>query len=131
MEKTFVLIKPDGVERSLIGQIINFYEKENLKLVNLKMLHCSKETAEIHYNEHKGKPYYEELITYITRSPLCALVIEGEDAISKVRRINGNTDPSKANKNTIRGNFGISKTENTVHASDSNETAEKEISIWF
>ncbi|QGU94786.1 nucleoside-diphosphate kinase [Clostridium bovifaecis] len=131
MEKTLVLIKPDAVERNVIGEIITFYEKNNLKVTNLKMLKASKDTAERHYEEHKGRPYFEELISYITRSPLCALVIEGEDAIAKVREINGSTDPEKASKNTIRGNFALSKTENSVHASDSRENAEREINIWF
>ncbi|CAG7839882.1 nucleoside diphosphate kinase [Clostridium novyi B str. ATCC 27606] len=131
MEKSLVLIKPDAVERNLIGEIICFYEKENLKITALKMLTASKEIAEKHYAEHKGKPYYHELITFITRSPLCAMVVEGEDAIANVRKINGNTDPSKADKNTIRGAFGISKTENSVHSSDSPDNAKKEIALWF
>ncbi|EGO87686.1 nucleoside-diphosphate kinase [Clostridium botulinum C] len=131
MEKSLVLIKPDAVERNLIGEIICFYEKENLKITALKMLIASKEIAEKHYAEHKGKPYYDELITFITRSPLCAMVVEGEDAIASVRKINGNTDPSKADKNTIRGSFGISKTENSVHSSDSPDNAKKEIALWF
>ncbi|KEI01314.1 nucleoside-diphosphate kinase [Clostridium botulinum] len=131
MEKSLVLIKPDAVERNLIGEIICFYEKEGLKITALRMLTASKETAEEHYAEHKGKPYYDELITFITRSPLCAMVVEGEDAISKVRKTNGNTDPSKADKNTIRGSFGISKTENSVHSSDSPDNAKKEIALWF
>lgn len=131
MEKTLVLIKPDAVERNLIGEIISFYERENLKVANLKMLNVSKNLAEEHYSEHKGRPYFNELISYITRSPICALILEGEDAISKVRSINGNTDPVKADKNTIRGKYGLSKTENCVHASDSIENAEREIRIWF
>lgn len=131
MEKTLVLIKPDAVERNLIGEIISFYERENLKVANLKMLNVSKDLAEEHYSEHKSRPYFKELIAYITRSPICALILEGENAISKVRSINGNTDPAKADKNTIRGKYGLSKTENCVHASDSIENAEREIKIWF
>ncbi|KEI01160.1 nucleoside-diphosphate kinase [Clostridium botulinum] len=131
MEKSLVLIKPDAVERNLIGEIICFYEKEDLKITALRMLTASKEIADKHYAEHKGKPYYDELITFITRSPLCAMVVEGENAIAKVRKTNGNTDPSKADKNTIRGSFGISKTENSVHSSDSPDNAKKEIALWF
>lgn len=131
MERTLVLIKPDATERNIIGKIIDFYEKEGLKITSLKMLKAPAETAELHYSEHKGKPYFDDLISYITRSPLCALVIQGDNAISKVREINGNTDPSKAAPNTIRGTFGVSKTENSVHASDSLENASKEITIWF
>ncbi|MCY6485119.1 nucleoside-diphosphate kinase [Clostridium aestuarii] len=131
MEKTLVLIKPDAVEKNLIGQILTFYEKENLKIIALKMLKADEVTACLHYKIHEGKPYYDELIKYITRSPICTLILEGDNAIEKVRKINGNTDPSKADSNSIRGNFGVSKTENSVHASDSAENAQKEISIWF
>lgn len=131
MEKTLVLIKPDATERNIIGEIISFYEKGCLKITAMKMLKAPIETAKLHYSEHEGKPYFNDLISYITRSQLCALIVEGENAISKVREINGNTDPSKADKNTIRGKLGISKTENSVHASDSLENAEKEIDIWF
>ncbi|EDS77747.1 nucleoside-diphosphate kinase [Clostridium massiliodielmoense] len=131
MEKSLVLIKPDAVERNIIGEIISFYEKQNLKITALRMLKATKEIAAEHYAEHKDKPYYDELIEFITRSPLCAMVVEGENAIATVRKTNGNTDPSKADKNTIRGTFGISKTENSVHSSDSPDNAEKEIKLWF
>lgn len=131
MERTLVLIKPDAVEKNNIGNILTFYEKENLKITALKMLKASEDIAHLHYKQHEDKPFFQELINYITRSPLCVLILEGKNAIEKVRKINGNTDPSKAEKNTIRGTFGISKTENSVHASDSIETAEKEINIWF
>lgn len=131
MEKTFILIKPDAVERNIIGEIINFYEKNELKIIRLKMLKADENTAKLHYEDHKDKPFFQEVVAYITRSPLCALVIEGENAVEKVRKINGNTDPSKADNDTIRGVYGISKQENTVHASDSIENAEKEIKIWF
>ena len=131
MEKTLVLIKPDATERNIIGNIISFYENAGLKISQMQMMKASVEKATLHYSEHVGKPYFDELISYITRSPLCALVVEGEDAINNVRKINGNTDPEKADKNTIRGSFGLSKTENSVHASDSPENATKEIKIWF
>lgn len=131
MEKTLVLIKPDATERNIIGEIISFYENGGLKITAMKMLKAPIETAKLHYSEHECKPYFNDLISYITRSPLCALIVEGENAISRVREINGNTDPSKADKNTIRGELGISKTENSVHASDSLENAKKEIDIWF
>jgi nucleoside-diphosphate kinase len=131
MDRTLVLIKPDAVERNIIGEIISFYEKQDLKIRGLKMLKAPVETAKLHYFEHEGRPYFDDLITYITRSPLCALIIEGENVISRVREINGNTDPTKADKDTIRGTFAISKTENSVHASDSTENAEREINIWF
>ncbi|MCY6369134.1 nucleoside-diphosphate kinase [Clostridium ganghwense] len=131
MEKTLVLIKPDAVERNIVGEILTFYEKQNLKITALKMLKATEDMAHLHYKIHEDKPFFKDLIAYITRSPLCALILEGDNAIEKVRKINGNTDPSKAEQNTIRGTFAVSKTENSVHASDSTETAQKEISIWF
>lgn len=130
-ERSLVLIKPDAVERNLIGQIINCYEEVGLKVMALRMEKVSEETAIKHYGEHKGKAFYDELINYITRSPLCALVMEGEDAIKKIRKLNGNTNPEKAEEGTIRGYFAISVTENCVHSSDSSETAKREIAIWF
>ena len=131
MNKSLVLIKPDAVERNMIGEVISFYEKQGLKISGLKMLKASIDIAKLHYSEHEGRPYFHDLISYITRSPLCALIVEGENVISRVREINGNTDPTKANKNTIRGTLALSKTENSVHASDSPENAEREINIWF
>lgn len=131
MDKTLVLIKPDAVERNVIGEIISFYERAGLKITAIKMLKASVKTAKLHYLEHEGRPYFDELISYITRSPICALIIEGENVISRVRDINGNTDPLVADRNTIRGSLAISKTENSVHASDSPDNAEREIRIWF
>lgn len=130
-EKTLVLIKPDAVERHLIGTILNEYERNKLKIAEMKMLIVSKELAEEQYEEHKEKSFYDDLISYITRGPLVALVIEGENAIERVRTINGATDPEEAESNTIRALYGQNVTENSVHASDSPETAEREISIWF
>lgn len=131
MERSLVLIKPDAVEKNLIGRIIDSYEEADLKVVALKMGKVTKEVAGKHYKEHQGKTFYDELIKYITRGPLCALIIEGENAIKKVRGINGATDPSKAEDGTIRKLYAESKTENCVHASDSIESANREISIWF
>lgn len=131
MEKSLVLIKPDAVEKNLIGQIINYYEKNGLKVAALKMEKASEEVAEKHYAEHKGKPFYNDLINFITRSPLCALIIEGENAIERVRKINGATNPLEAEEGTIRRAFASSKSENCVHASDSKESAIREIGIWF
>ncbi len=131
MEKTLVLIKPDGVERKLIGEIISIYENKNLDIVELKMIRASRELAEKHYEEHKGKPYFEELISYITEEKLCALVIEGEGAVELIRKINGNKDPLKVELGSIRGKYGSEKTRNLVHASDSVEHAKREIDIWF
>lgn len=125
MERTLVLIKPDAVERNLIGKVISFYEENGLKVEALKMEQISKEFAGVHYGVHKGKPFYNDLIKYITRSPLCAMILSGENAVERVRKINGATNPKEADKDTIRGKYGINKTENCVHASDSKEHAEK------
>lgn len=131
MERALVLIKPDGVERKLMGEIISFYERKNLNITALKMVKVSRETAEKHYEEHRGRPYFESLINYITEERLCALVIEGENVIETVRKINGDKDPAKADMGSIRGKLSCDKTRNLVHASDSLESAEREISIWF
>lgn len=131
MEKTLVLIKPDGVQRKLIGEIVSFYERKNLNIIALKMLTATKEIAENHYEEHKGRNYFDELITFITSSRLCAMVIEGNDAVTMVRKINGDKDPFKVDLGSIRGKFGGDKTQNLVHASDSVENAKREITIWF
>ena len=131
MERTLVLIKPDAVERNLIGRILTQYEQNDLKITRLEMVHARRSVAEEHYIEHLGRPYYEKLIQYITRSPLVALVLEGEDAISRVRQINGKTNPLEAEKGTIRELYGIDTSHNTVHASDSTLNADREIKIWF
>lgn len=131
MEKTLVLIKPDAVERSLIGEILSFYESSGLKIVALRMEKVSRDLAERHYFEHKGREYYDALITFITRSPLCVLVLEGENAIERTREINGATNPERQKDGTIRKAFAISTSENCVHGSDSIESAEREIKLWF
>ncbi|MGL5647179.1 MAG: nucleoside-diphosphate kinase [Clostridium sp.] len=129
LEKSLVLIKPDAVERNLIGEIINIYEKNNLKVVALNLEQVSRAKAMEHYEEHKGKPYFEELITYLTRSPLVSMILEGEDAIEVVRNLNG---PAKnPAKDTIRGKYELSLTADSVHGSDSLENAKREISLWF
>ena len=131
IEKSFVLIKPDAVERNIIGKILDCYESNGLKIVSMKLFKVDKSLAEKHYEEHKGKVFYNSLIEYITRSPLCAVILEGENAVEEVRKINGATDPEKASEGTIRNRFAVSKTENSVHSSDSKESAEREISLWF
>lgn len=131
MERTLVLIKPDGVKRNLIGEILDIYEKKGLKIVALKMVTADRETAEAHYYEHKGRPYFENLVNFITSGKLCAVVLEGENVIQLVRRINGDKDPLKSELGTIRGKFANTTTENLVHASDSLENAERELKIWF
>ena len=131
MERSLVLIKPDAVEKNLIGNIISIYEKNGLKVVALKLEQATIEGAEKHYAEHKGKGFYTELINFITRSPLCAMIIEGENSISKIRDLNGATKPSEQKEGTIRKLYAKDMTENCVHASDSIESAKREIRIWF
>lgn len=130
-EKTLVLLKPDAVERNLIGNILTEYERNDLKVTDMKLLQASSEMAEEHYAEHKGKPFFNRLVSYLTRSPLVALVLEGEDVVNRVRTLNGTTDPEESGDNTIRALYGLSLSENTVHASDSTESAARERSIWF
>lgn len=131
MEKTLVLIKPDAVERSLIGRIIAHYEENGLQVVSLRMVQADEETATAHYAEHVGRSYFPGLLAYITRSPLVALILEGEDAIALVRRLNGKTNPAEAEKGTIRGLYGMGMPDNTVHSSDTAENAAREAAIWF
>ena len=131
MERTFVMIKPDGVQRRLIGKILQRFEQAGLKIVAMKFLKVSHELAEKHYEVHKDKPFYESLIKYITSGPVVAMVIEGQNAIERVRKMVGTTDPQKAEPGTIRGDFCQHIGRNVIHASDGKETAEKEISLWF
>ncbi len=131
MERTLVLIKPDGMERKLMGEIISIYENRGLHISSIKVLKPSVETAKEHYSEHMGRPYFDPLIAYITRGEICALVVEGDDAIALVRKINGTTNPLDAEMGSIRGKYALSRRENTVHSSDSIESAEREIKIWF
>jgi nucleoside-diphosphate kinase len=125
------MIKPDGVRRGLIGEIINRFERRGLKIVALKMVKMDRKTAELLYEEHKGKSFFEDLINYVTSGPVVCMVIEGEDAVQVVRRMIGNTDPKEAPPGTIRGDFALSKSENIIHASDSLEKAKREMSIFF
>ena len=131
IERSMVLIKPDGVERNIIGNIISVYEDNGLKVRHLKLIQTTRDIAEKHYSQHKGKPFYEELIAFITRSPLVAIILEGEDAVKRIRQINGATSPDDAAAGTIRFRYARSKTENCVHASDTLESAKEEIALWF
>ena len=131
MDRTLVLIKPDGVERKLIGQILSIYEKKGLDIIALKMVKATKEVAKMHYEEHLGRAYFEELINYVTEERLCALIIEGDNAVEIVRHVNGDKDPLKSEMASVRGKYSNHKTRNLVHASDSIEHAQREIKIWF
>lgn len=131
IEKTLVLIKPDGVKRKLVGEIISIYEKKNLNISALKIIKADRALAENHYIEHKGRSYFEELVAFITEDNLCAMIIEGENAIELVRKINGNKNPLEADMGSIRGRFSSETTRNLVHASDSIDSAKRETAIWF
>lgn len=131
MERTFVMIKPDGVGRGLAGDFISRYEKRGLKLVALKMQHLTAAQAERHYCEHKGKSFYNELVAFITSGPSIQIVLEGKDAVAQVRKMHGATNCLDALPGTIRGDFGLSNQKNLVHASDSPETAAREIALYF
>ncbi len=131
LERTLVLIKPDGVQRGLIGEIISRLERRGLQLVGMKMMMISRELAERHYIEHKGKDFYDSLIAYITSAPVVAMVWEGTQAIEKVRVTMGKTRPIEAAPGTIRGDFGMDTGRNLVHGSDSPESAAREIGLFF
>ena len=131
MECTLVLIKPDGVKRGLVGEIISFYERKNMRIREIRMLQATKKEAEEHYVEHKGREYFDKLISYITADNICAIIVEGEGAIQNVRVIHGDKNPLKADTGSIRGMYSSNTTENLVHASDTPENAKREIKIWF
>lgn len=130
-ERTLVLIKPDGVQRGLVGEIVGRFERKGLKLVGLRMLDVSRELAERHYAVHAGKHFYAGLVEFITSGPVAAVALEGPDAIATVRRMVGRTMPNEAEPGTIRGDLGISGLRNLIHASDAPETAESELAMWF
>ena len=131
MERTLVLIKPDGVQRGLIGEITKRLENRGLEITGLKLVFPDKALAEKHYSDHKGKPFYEGLLRYITGGPVVAMVLEGPEAILGVRQTMGATAPNEASPGTIRHDFALIRDRNLTHASDSVENAEKEIAIWF
>ena len=131
MEQSFVMVKPDGVQRGLTGEIINRLERRGLKLVAAKFLSVSKELAEKHYEIHKGKPFYEGLIKYILSAPVMAMVWEGPNAVEAIRQTMGSTRPTEAAPGSVRHDFGLEIGRNLTHASDSVENGKKEISLWF
>jgi len=130
-ERTLVILKPDAVQRGLVGEIISRFEKRGLKIVAMKMVKVSRELAEEHYKIHRGKPFFEPTVNYITSSPVVAMVIEGRKAIEVVRKMMGSTDPQKAEPGTIRGDYALYIGRNIIHGSDSKENAEFEINLWF
>lgn len=131
MERSLVIIKPDAVQRGLIGEIVGRYEKRGLKVAAMKFETVARETAEQHYGEHKGKPFYEGLVGYITSAPSVLMVVEGPDAVAIIRKMNGATNPAEAEPGTVRADFGLTIGRNLVHASDSLESAEREVGIFF
>lgn len=131
MERTFVAIKPDAVQRGFIGKIITRFEDTGFKIVALKMIHTDKPIAQKHYEEHIGKPFFESLVSFITSGPIVAMVIEGENAVKVARKIIGATNPQEAEPGTIRADYGQVKSRNIVHGSDSIENAKREIGIFF
>jgi nucleoside-diphosphate kinase len=130
-ERTLVLIKPDGVQRLLIGRILARYEERGLKVVGLKLVLTSRDLAERHYAAHRERPFFGSLVDFITSSPLIALALEGPNAIAVVRSINGATKPHEAAPGTIRGDFALETAQNIVHASDGPEAAVTELGLWF
>ncbi len=131
MERTLILVKPDAFARSLTGEIIARFERKGLKLAALQQRTLSRELASEHYAEHAGKPFYEELVTFITSGPLVALVLEGEDAIRAARQVIGATNPLEAATGSIRGDFAIAVGQNMVHGSDGPESAARETALFF
>ncbi len=131
MERSLVLIKPDAMQRGLAGEIIARLEKKGLKIVAMKMLHMDKSLAQRHYAIHKGKVFFDDLVNFITSSPVVAIVFQGKNAVEIIRQLMGETDPAKACSGTIRGDFGIDIGHNLVHGSDSLENASKEIDLFF
>ncbi|NLK72559.1 MAG: nucleoside-diphosphate kinase [Clostridiales bacterium] len=131
MERTLVIIKPDGVRRGLIGEIISRYEKKGLKISNIRMIHADEEILKKHYAEHQGKSFYKDLLDFMMSGRIVVMVVEGKNVVETVRKINGKTNPLEAEMGSIRGDFANFVTENIVHGSDSAESAEREISIWF
>ncbi|AGX05294.1 nucleoside diphosphate kinase [Bacillus sp. NRRL B-14911] len=131
MEKTFLMVKPDGVQRNLVGEIVSRFEKKGFQLAGGKLMVISKELAEQHYGEHKERPFFGELVDFITSGPVFAMVWEGENVIATARQMMGSTNPKDAAPGTIRGDFAVTVGKNIIHGSDSPESAECEIGLFF
>jgi len=131
MERTLILVKPDAFSRNLTGEIIARFERKGLKLVALKQMTMSRDLASRHYAEHEGKPFYEELVEFITSGPLVAMVLQGESAVEAARQVIGATDPLQAAPGSIRGDFATAVGQNMVHGSDSPESAAREVGLFF
>ena len=131
IERTYAMVKPDGVKRGLVGEVVARIEKKGFKIVGMKLMQIPRETAERHYGEHKGKPFFEGLVSFITSGPVVAMVVEGENAILEWRKMMGATNPKDAALGTIRGDYASTIDENVAHGSDAPATAEREIGIFF
>ena len=131
IERTFAMVKPDGVRRGLVGDVVKRLESKGFRIVGMKLMQISRELAERHYGEHEGKPFYEGLVTFITSGPVVAMVVEGENAILEWRKMMGATNPKEAAPGTLRGDFALVIDENVVHGSDAPATAEREIGLFF
>ncbi len=131
MERTFLAIKPDGVQRALVGEIIQRFEAKGFTLVGLKFMEVSRELAEQHYDVHREKPFFHGLVEFITSGPVVAMVWEGEGVVAAARKMIGSTNPLSAEPGTIRGDFGVNIGRNIIHGSDAAETAQREVSLWF
>ena len=131
IEKTYTMIKPDGVRNGHIGEIISRFERVGLKIERMELGMVTLDQAKANYKEHEGKPFYEGLISYITSGPVVKMVVSGENAVATVRKLMGTTDPAKAAPGTIRGDFGLTMDENVIHGSDSVASAEREIGVFF
>ena len=131
MEQTFLMVKPDGTSRGIAGEMVSRIETKGLKIVAMKMMKITDELARKHYGEHEGKPFFSDLVSFITSGPVVAMVVEGKEAVSISRSLIGATDPKEAGPGTIRGDFGIDVGRNIAHGSDSLESAKREISLFF
>ncbi|MFW6064817.1 MAG: nucleoside-diphosphate kinase [Candidatus Natronoplasma sp.] len=131
METTFLMVKPDGVQRGLIGKVVSRLEDKGLRIDAMKMMQIDKQEAKEHYAEHKGKDFYEPLLDFITSGPVVVMAVSGDSAISVIRDMVGATDPKEADPGTIRGDYGLDVGRNIVHAADSKESAERELDIFF
>lgn len=131
MQRTFIAVKPDGVQRGIVGEVINRFEKKGFKIIGLKILQLDRKTAEKHYAEHMEKPFFENLVSFITSGPIVAMVLEGVNAVESARKLMGATNPDNADPGTIRADLAHTMQRNVVHGSDSPESAEREISIFF
>ncbi|HLR54072.1 MAG TPA: nucleoside-diphosphate kinase [Pseudogracilibacillus sp.] len=131
MEKTFIMVKPDGVQRGLIGEIVNRFEQKGFTLKGAKLMQVSQSLAEEHYGEHKERPFFGELVDFITSAPVFAMVWEGENVVLTARNMIGETNPSEAAPGSIRGDFAVTVGKNMIHGSDSVESAEREINLFF